>query len=76
MHPIAMLPYISGEIPALGDRVSDRSLRSGIVTRFLFFGDVSELVVECDDGTTGIRYQAADFVLVERASKETISVSQ
>ena len=68
-----MFPYISGEIPALGDRVSDRSLRSGIVTRFLFFGDVSELVVEWDDGTTGIRYQPEDFVLVERAPKKAVS---
>jgi hypothetical protein len=69
-----MLPYVSGEIPALGDRVSGSSNRTGTVTRFLFFGDDPELVVEWDDGTTGIRYQAADFVLVERAAKETVSV--
>ena len=71
-----MSPYVSGEGPALGDRVSNSSNRTGTVTRFLYFGDAAELVVEWDDGTTGIRYLPEDFILVERAPKETISVSQ
>ena len=65
-----MPPYISGEVPTLGDLVSDSSSRSGIVTRFLLFGDDLELIVEWEDGTTGIRHFPTDVVLISRANQK------
>jgi hypothetical protein len=70
------MPYLSGETPALGDQISDSSRRVGTVTHILYYGEIPELVVKWNDGTIGIRYRVHDdFVLIERAATETISIS-
>ena len=69
------MPYISGQIPELRDRVSDSAARTGTVVYFLHFDEVTELIVEWDDDTIGIRYQPEDLVLVGR-EMDTVSQSQ
>ena len=64
------MPYISGETPELGDRVCDSAQRSGTVTYIFHTRAVTELIVDWDDGTTGIHYQPEDFVLIERVNED------
>ncbi|MGH2508923.1 MAG: hypothetical protein ACRDHZ_16190 [Ktedonobacteraceae bacterium] len=62
------MPYTSGEIPEVGDRISDKSGRVDTVKR-VNVGPRSptELTVSWDDGIAGIRYPVAeDFTLISR----------
>lgn len=63
------MPYASGEIPEIGDRISDKTDRIGTVTHItLGQGSPIELTIRWDDGVVGIRYPVAeDFTLISRA---------
>ena len=66
-HRIVM-PYFTGQEPMVGDAVSDRDRRIGFVTHIIHFGaNPPELVIDWEDGTTGIGYFDYEaLVLVER----------
>ena len=66
-HRIVM-PYFTGQEPMVGDAVSDRDRRVGFVTHIIQFGvNPPELVIDWEDGTTGIGYFDHEaLVLVER----------
>jgi hypothetical protein len=69
-----MPPYISGEVPESGDRVSDRSQRTGNVAHIRDAGDGPELVVDCQYGTTAIPYQPDNLVIGERAPRNRVTI--
>ena len=69
------MPYISGETPQLGDRVSNHAQRTGTVTHLINTSRATELIVDWDDGTIGIHCLPEDFILIERV-EEDISRSQ
>jgi hypothetical protein len=61
------MPYASGEIPEIGDRISDKRGRVGAVTGVHNFGIFT---VRWDDGDTAINYTVADrFTLISRAAE-------
>jgi hypothetical protein len=62
------MPYASGEIPKVGDRISDETGRVGTV-KHISVGPRSptELTIRWDDGIVGIRYpNPSDFTLISR----------
>jgi hypothetical protein len=65
------MPYASGEIPEVGDRVSDKRGRIGAVTRItLNLRKLPELTIRWNDGIVGILYPVADdFTLISRAPR-------
>jgi hypothetical protein len=66
------MPYASGEIPEIGDRISDKRGRLGTVTHIsIGLGSPTELTIRWADGIVGIRYPVSeDFTLIFRASKQ------
>jgi hypothetical protein len=64
-----MLPYFSGQLPMLRDRVSDSANLTGTVTQIRHIEGDAQLVVLWDDATTGINNHADGLVLVERTLK-------
>jgi hypothetical protein len=59
------MPYMTGEMPKVGDRVKDKQWRLATVISVLESG----IVVRWDQGVVEIEYpNANDFELVERAS--------
>jgi len=66
------MPYAGGEIPEIGDRISDKRGRLGTVTHISFGPRTpAELTIRWDDGIVGIRYPVAeDFTLISRAPKQ------
>jgi len=66
------MPYASGEIPEVGDRISDETGRVGTVTRIIVGPrSPTELTIRWDDGVVGIRYPVAeDFTLSSRAAQQ------
>jgi len=69
------MPYASGEIPEVGDRVSDKRGRVGAVTRItLNLRNLPELTIRWNDGIVGILYPVAgDFTLFSRAPRRNLS---
>lgn len=69
------MPYVTGENPEACDLVSDRFGRTGTVTHVIMWGSIcSELVIEWDDGTTGIRYAVhEDLELLSRRERQRLS---
>lgn len=63
------MPYISGETAELGDRVCDAQQRLECHLHFKT-RKLTELIVDWDDGTSGIHYQPEDFVLLERVAED------
>jgi hypothetical protein len=68
------MPYNTGEIAKVGDRVCDRHQRYGVVTHVIMWGSgKSELVIEWEDDTIGIRYVShEDFELIGRRDDEIV----
>lgn len=69
------MPYVGGEHPEVGDKVCDKHRRGGIVTHVIMWGSIrSELVIEWEDGTVGIRYTNPENVelLGRRGDKELV----
>ena len=71
------MPYVSGEHPEVGDRVCDRHRRIGVVTHVIMWGSVrSELVIEWEDGTVGIRYTIPEnFELLDRRGNKELVIT-
>ena len=69
------MPYCTGEEPMVGDAVSDKERRVGTVTHIMHYGGgPAELVIEWEDGTTGIRYCChEELMLIERRNTESVS---
>lgn len=68
------MPYVTGEYPEVGDRVCDKHHKYGTVTHIILWGSSrSELVIEWEDGTVGIRYTVPeDFGLMHRKDEQDI----
>jgi hypothetical protein len=68
------MPYLTGEHPEVGDRICDRRRSYGVVTHVIMRGSSrSELVIEWEDRTIGIRYTIPeDFELLGRQDDEEV----
>jgi hypothetical protein len=64
------MPYSNGDIPMIGDEVSDAKRQTGLVTHLIYSGaEEVELVIEWEDGTMGIRYFPTDVIFVSRVEQ-------
>ena len=69
------MPYSTGETPEVGDQIFDLQQRYGIVTHIVMWGSAqSELIIEWEDGTIGIRYTVLEDseLLSRRSGKENV----
>lgn len=63
------MPYASGEMPWVGDRIKDKQGRQATVTDV----ERSRILIRWDDGVVSLEYPCEEFVLIarrERAEKE------
>ncbi len=59
------MPYASGEMPLIGDRIKDQKGRQATVIDL----EGSRIVIRWDDGVVGMEYASEVFTLTARGSK-------
>ena len=70
---LRLMPYTNGDLPIVGDRITDESGRIGTVTQVSEFPrGIVTFAVNWDSGAAGINYTRAErFALIARGSSQS-----